>query len=73
MVKLTKNQRTGLYLGAGAALVGAFVVRELIDYEKIKDDENYLITYSTNAALVGSSILLGIAIAAPEKTISIKL
>ena len=31
MVKLTKNQRTGLYLGAGAALVGAFVVRELID------------------------------------------
>ena len=42
MVKLTKNQKTYIYVGAGAALVG-------------------------------SSILLGLAIAAPAKTVALKV
>ena len=69
MVKLTKNQRTGIYVGASVALLGSLVVRELIDYDIIKDD-TYIPSISSNLVITGSAILLGIAIAAPAKTIT---
>jgi hypothetical protein len=66
MVRISKGQRTGIYVGASLALVGSLVVRELIDYKKIKD-VYYIPSITSNIVIAGSGILLGVAIASPAK------